>query len=179
MSSIKVLSRRPILSTELFDVIETKLDVKGKLYTHHNIHRPSIVSVFPITSEGDLCLISQYRYLHDETFLEEIAGHVDKGEDPLAGAKRELKEETGIVAKKWEKFAEVISAGSVVKNRIHFFLARELTFGKPNPEDYEEIALVKMTLSDAVNYVLSGKIKNSAAALGILMLSIMKQRGEI
>ncbi len=179
MSPIKILSQRPVFSADLFDVIETKFDLKGQVYTHHNVNRPPVASVFPITPEGDLYMISQYRYLHKETFLEEIAGHVEKGETPLEGAKRELKEEVGITARKWGKFAEVISAGSVVKNKIHFFLARDLSFGEAAPEVYEEISLVKIPLQDAVSYVLSGKIKNSAAAFGVLFLDVLKREKKL
>lgn len=179
MSSIKILSKRPVFAAELFDVYETKFDLNGQTYTHHNIHRPSVASIFPMTTDGELYMISQYRYLHEEVFFEEIAGHIDKGENPLEGAKRELKEEVGITAKKWEQFAEVVSSASVVKNKVYFFLAQDLSLGKATPEAYEEISLKKISLSDAVKDVFTGKIRNSSAMLGILMLSAMKQEGKI
>ncbi|MDP3940830.1 MAG: NUDIX hydrolase [bacterium] len=179
MSPIKILSQKPILNADLFSVVETKLDINGTLHTHRNIYRPPIASVFPLTDKNELYLIKQFRYLHDETFLEEVAGHVEKGESPLLAAKRELAEETGMVAKKWTQFGFFSGNSSVIKSEIHIFLARDLTFGVSSPEEDEEITLVKMPLSEAVKHVTTGSIKNSIASLGILLLSTLEREGKL
>lgn len=179
MIPIKILSQKPILQADLFSIVETTLDVKGKTHVHRNIFRPPVSLIFPLTDDGEIFLIKQYRYLHEETFLEEIAGHIDPGEEPLAAAKRELKEEAGMTAGKWSKFGEFVGTSSVVKSKIHLFVARDLSMGTSSPEEDEEITLVKMPLEEAVMHVLRGDIKNSIASLGILMLYTMKQKGEL
>ena|SRR3989344_8262634 len=179
MSPIKILSQKPILSADLFSVIETKLDIKGIIHTHRNIYRPPIASVFPLSNENEIYLIKQYRYLHDEIFLEEVAGHVDKDESVLQAAKRELKEESGMSAKTWKKFGVFSGNSSVIKSEIHLFLARGLTQGNPAPEEDEDITLVKIPLGEAVKHVISGDIKNSVASLGILLLFSMQKEGKL
>lgn len=179
MIPIKILSQKPILQADLFSVVETTLDIKGKTVLHKNIYRPPIVSIFPLTDDGQIYLIKQYRYLHGETFLEEIAGHVDDGEEPLAAAKRELQEEAGMTAGKWKQLGVFSGTSSVIKTAITLFTARDLILGKPSPEEDEEIEVVKMSLEEAVESVLQGKIKNSVASLGIMMLGAMKENGTL
>lgn len=179
MIPIKILSQKPILEADLFSVVETKLDIRGKIHVHRNIYRPPIASVFPLSETNELYLIKQYRYLHDEFFLEEVAGHVEKSESPLQAAKRELKEESGMTAGTWIKFGVFSGNSSVIKSDIHLFLARDLTQGNSTPEEDEEITLVKIPLGEAVNHVLKGDIKNSIASLGILLLSSMQKEGKL
>jgi 8-oxo-dGTP pyrophosphatase MutT (NUDIX family) len=175
VTSKRILSHKQILRTQLFSVVETRLMSKGKVRTHYNINRKSVVCIFPLSSADEIYLISQYRYLHGEVFLEEVAGHIDASESPLSAAKRELKEETGITARFWKQFAKTVSSSSVVKNSLYFFLAKDLDFGKQQLEDDEEITLVKMPLSQAADKVLRGEIKNTSAAFGILKLAMLKQ----
>ncbi|MBI2442496.1 MAG: NUDIX hydrolase [Candidatus Levybacteria bacterium] len=178
MIPTKILSQRPILHADLFTVVETQLDIKGTKRTHLNVYRPSIASVFPIADDGEIYLIKQYRYLHGQTFLEEVAGHVEKDESPLFEAKRELREEVGITAGKWTEFAAFSGTSSVIKTKIYLFLATDLRVGgAASPEEDEEITLVKMPLEEAVKRVLRGQIKNSIASLGILMLHALRQKG--
>ena len=66
-----------------------------------------------------------------------------------------------------------------MKSSINLFIARDLTLGKASPEEDEEIELVKMPLEEAVDCVMQGKIKNSIASLGILILKDLKQRGTL
>lgn len=179
MIPIKILSQKPILQADLFSVVETKLDIKGTIHTHRNIYRPPIASIFPIAEDGQIYLIKQYRYLHGEIFLEEIAGHIEKGEDPIVAAKRELQEEAGLTAERWQQFGAFIGTSSVVKSSINLFIARDLTLGKSSPEEDEEIELVKMPLEEAVDCVMQGKIKNSIASLGILLLFSMQKEGKL
>jgi len=179
MIPIKILSQKPILQADLFSVVETTLDIKGKIVLHKNIYRPPIVSIFPLTGDGQIYLIKQYRYLHSETFLEEIAGHVESGEDPLDAAKRELQEEAGMTAGTWRQFGVFSGTSSVIKTAITLFTAGDLVLGEPSPEEDEEIEVVKMSLEEAVDCVLQGKIKNSVASLGIMMLGAMQKNGTL
>ena len=148
-------------------------------HVHRNIYRPSVASIFPLSDDGELYLIRQYRYLHGETFLEEIAGHIEKNENPVEAAKRELREEAGLSAENWSEFGTYVGMSSVVKTRIHMFLARDITVGTASPEEDEAIEAVTMSLDEALESVLSGKVKNSIASLGILLLHTMRERGEL
>jgi ADP-ribose pyrophosphatase len=179
MSSIKILSQKPILDADLFSVVETKLDLNGTTHTHRNIYRPPIASVFPLTDKGEIYLIKQYRYLHQEIFLEEVAGHVESNETPKDAAIRELEEEAGIKASTMKQIGFFSGNSSVIKSDIYFFVAQGLHFGEAKPEEDEDIVLMKMSLHEAVSLVLSGKIKNSIASLGILLIAQMRALGKL
>lgn len=177
---MKILSRKKILSEKLFDIIEETLEYQnGRSSTHRNVYRKTAVSIFPLTDTNKLCLIKQYRYMLNTTILEAPAGFREEGESALKTAQRELREETGIIAKKWKELLTVDAAGSVVVWQQPLFLAQELTFEKDQKEDGEEISLVKIPLEEGVERILSGEIKTASSIIGILLLNEMKKRGEL
>ncbi len=180
MKNIKIVSSKRILKGRLLEVFETHLVLSsGGKRVHHIATRPPIVSVFPITEGYDIFLVSQYRYLLDKTTLEAMAGFIEPNESPLQAAKRELKEETGLVAKKWEKFVTAELAGSVFKGQAHLFFAKDLKEGEALPEESENIQLVRMSLDEAVKRVLRGEINHAASMIGILFLDRLKRNNKL
>lgn len=180
MNIPKVLSQKSLLKDHVVEVVETELLLgDGKKKMHHNVYRRSTVSVFPLTSSYELYLISQYRYLHGKVSIEAMSGFIEDEEKPLAGAKRELAEETGLTALEWKELPVFEIAGSVIKSQLHLFYAKELTHGKTNFDDDEDITLVKLSLDEAVEKVLKGEINHAASAIGILMLDRLKREGKI
>lgn len=170
------LQEKPVLPTQLFTVMQTALHLdSGNTVIHHNVERLPTVSIFPITPKYELYVVSQYRYLYKKRMLEAIAGFVEGGKTPLATARKELHEEAGIEAAQLEEFARINLAGSVIKATSHLFLARELTFGQPNPEEDEDIQILKIPLSEAVEKVLAGEITTAASITGILMLDRLRK----
>lgn len=162
---------KEILQTKLFTVTEVALTLPDQAHqTHHVVHRKPTVSVFPITEQNELYLVSQYRYMLGKVTLEAMAGFIDAGEDAETAAKRELLEETGITAKKWSVLGNMKLAGSVIDADNHLFVARDVTFGKQNLQDEEDIEVIKLSLDDAVAKVLSGEIDHAASVIGILLV---------
>lgn len=177
MNRWKIISQKSIFKAKLFDVQEIDFRNKaGEKNINYVVERTPTISVFPLTDSNELYLISQYRYIFKRKVLEAVAGYIEKKETTLAAAKRELKEETGISAMQWEEIARIEMAGSVFKGKMHLFLANDLEFGPTQLEEDEEITLVKMSLKEAVEKVMTGEISHSASAIGILMLD--KQRME-
>src|SRR5690348_13464057 len=107
---MRVISQKTVFQAKLFHVEELTFEENGKTSFHHNVIRHSTVSVFPLTDSYEIYLISQYRSLYASILYEATAGFVNDKEDPLSAAKRELKEETGIIAKRWIKLADVHTA---------------------------------------------------------------------
>ena len=151
----------------------------GITRVHHDVYRSDAVSVFPLTDSYELYMIKQYRYLHKKFILESIAGMVEEGELPMETAKKELKEEAGIFAKDLRVFKTVEIGASMYKATQHFILAKDLTITTAEPEETEEIELVKISMGDAMEKVLSGEIYTAGSIIGILLLDKMIQRGEI
>lgn len=180
MSQWKIISQKPILKAELFNVSEIELENSaGKRKIHHEAERIPIVSVFPLTDSYEIYLISEYRYMLKKTVLQAVAGHVGKKETTIASAKRELKEETGISAHQLEEIARVEMSGSVFKSKSYLFLAKGLEIGDNKLDDGEEIVLVKMPLSSAVEKVMSGEINHATSMLGILMLDKLRMQKKL
>lgn len=180
MSQTKILSSKPVFHAELFDVIENKIALpNGEKRTHHNIQRRPTVIVFPITPKYEIYLIKEYRYMLGKTLLEASAGFVDQDENPLKAAKRELEEETGIIASQWEKLTTLELGSSVTHSQSHLFLARELEIGIPKPEEGEMIELVKISIDEAVQKVMTGEISSSSTIVGIMMLNMLKRERKL
>lgn len=162
------LQGKVVYSSKYFDVREELSDSNKISYS--TVYRKPIVIIFPITDDGEIYLISQYRRLFNEKILEAVAGHQDEGENALEGAKRELSEETGISAAKWENIFEFYSSGSVVKSAHQIFVARELELGVASPENDEDIKIVKLSIDEAMEKVLSGEIKTASTIIGLFLI---------
>lgn len=172
----KIITKKSVFDSKFLKLYEVNLQLRnGKTRTHYNVERVPTVTVLPLTESFEVYLISQYRYLYGTTRIEAVAGTKDKGEKPLATAKRELAEEAGISAQKWDRIAEIYLAGSYIKSLVSIFLARDLTVGKANLEDDETISLIKMPLEEAVQKVLSGEISYGSAVSGILLLDRLRR----
>ncbi len=127
-------------------------------------------AVVPVDYQGYVTLVRQHRVAIDEMLLEIPAGKLDfAGEDPFACARRELEEETGLVAAKWQKLAHVVTTPGFCTERIALYLATELRQASPHPDADEFLNVVKMPLSEAVAWVNQGKITDAKTCLGLLM----------
>lgn len=128
------------------------------------------VGVIPIDSDENTWLVGQYRYPLDEYSWEIPEGGCPLGEAELDAAKRELKEETGLVAEHWEEFLRIHTSNSVSDERGVVFLAKDLTEGKTQFEETEDLKIKKLPLVEAFQMVLDGKITDSISMAALLKL---------
>lgn len=172
--------KKSIYKSKFFTVEQEEVFLpNGKKKNYDFVERIPTVIVFPITPEYELYLISEYRTLHKKRVIEAVAGHVDKGESPLEAAKRELKEEIGFSGVQWNQLAQIEVAGSVIKSTVYLFMVKDLEVGKPDPEEGEDIILLKMPLGEAVRKVINNKIYISPAVIGILLLDKLRKERKI
>ncbi len=180
MNKASIKSSKTVLESSLFHVVQSELVYpSGRLVTHHDIYRQPTVSVFPITPTYEIYLVTEYRYLLKKTMLEAMAGFMNTNETPLAAAKRELQEETGLKAEQWELLRTIDMAASVIKAQSHLFLAKGLEEGIATPEEDEDITLIKMPLEEAVQKVMTGEITTSASTIGILLLDRLRKEKKL
>jgi len=147
-----------------YDVIRP--DGQIGIYGVAHIHRGAYV--LPLDEEHMVYLTRQFRFPLNCDTVETVSGGIDDGETPLAGAKRELKEELGIEANQWTHLGHMEPLTSPYLGTQHLFLARQLRFGEAHQEGTENISLLKVSLEDAVQMVMESKIIDGPSCTLIL-----------
>ena len=173
----KDLIEEKIGSENIFDgnLLHVKRDTvklpNGGEATREWIKHPGASAVIPLTDDGQVILVKQYRYPIGCITLEIPAGKLDApDEDPLLCAERELSEETGYEAEKITKLTTVATTVGFSNEYIHLYAATGLTAGKQHTDEDEFINVVKMPLAKAVELVLNGEIYDAKSVTAILML---------
>jgi 8-oxo-dGTP pyrophosphatase MutT (NUDIX family) len=132
------------------------------------------IGILPIDAEGYTYLVGQFRYAIDEYSWEIPEGGGILGTDALESAQRELKEETGLVAKKWSKLARIHTSNSATNEEGFLFIAEDLTQMDAEPEDTEVLQIRRVLLSEAVEMVMRSEINDSLSVCAILMAARLK-----
>jgi len=138
-----------------------------------------ILAIEETGNEPKILLERQYRYAAQEYLWELPAGRIDPGENALAGAKRELIEETGYRARSWKKILHFFASPGFLDETMNIFLARDLTAGEAQPEDDESIECHMVPLSKALDMVFQNKIHDGKALAGVLWLAEARRRGTL
>jgi len=147
---------------------ERVIEPSGLTVTREIVVHPGSVVVLPVLPDGRIVLIRQYRHAAGQYLWELVAGHKDPGESFVAGAHRELQEETGYTARRVRKLLEVFPSPGLLGEKMVIFLAKGLTKGKARPEDDEKITQRVFTLKEAERWIHGGRIRDSKSAAGIL-----------
>ncbi len=161
------LEEKKLSSEEIFDGVAIHLFRDEILLPNGNkgvrevIRHPGAVCVIPVTEDGDVIFVNQFRYAFNKVTLEVPAGKLEKGEDPLEAAMRELSEETGLSAKNVIYLGELYTTPALIDEVIHMYLATDLVEGKQHLDDDEFINTLRMPLSEAVQKVMNGEIKDA------------------
>jgi ADP-ribose pyrophosphatase len=113
----------------------------------------------------------QYRHAANQYLWELPAGKLEPGEDALAGAKRELAEETGYAAKKWRPLVEYYASPGFLGESMKVFVAEGLVAGDAHPEDDEQIEFRLVKLSDALKMIEKGAILDGKTLTSVLLYS--------
>lgn len=127
------------------------------------------VCVLPLTAEGEVICVRQYRYPTASVMLEIPAGKLDfKGEDPESAVRRELREETGAIAGRLTDLGFFYSSPAILDEKIHMYLAEELTFGETDPDEDEFIETVRIPLARFVEMVMNNEIPDCKTQAAVM-----------
>jgi len=129
------------------------------------------VAILALTTAGELVLVRQFRYPINKETLEVPAGKVEPGEEPLACAKRELREETGADAASWQLLYRFYSTPGFCTEEMHLFLARDLTFRGQELDDDEFIRVEMVPLEQCFEMIKSGVICDAKTIIAVLASS--------
>lgn len=129
------------------------------------------VCILPIDDCGYVYLIDQFRYALEKNIIEVVGGSISKGEKKLETARRELKEEAGIIADELIFLGMINPLATIIKSSATLYLARKLQFVKAAPEGTEQIKVFKIKLEEALKMVMEDKINHGPSCVLILKAS--------
>lgn len=177
---ISAFEEKRLSSEKIFDgnIISLSFDTvrlpNGKEATREFVRHPGAVCVVPLTDEGEVICVRQYRYPFARVTLEIPAGKLDsKTEDHESAALRELSEETGATCREIRFIGELHTSPAILDEVIYMYVARGLDFGEQHPDDDEFLSVVRLPIEKAVEMILSGEIKDAKTQTAILKTYIM------
>jgi ADP-ribose pyrophosphatase len=183
----------PVVMTERAELLSSKVVYEGPLFRilHDKLiepdghpserdvirHNGSVVIMALDSSKSKknpwIVIERQYRHAANQYLWELPAGKLDPGEDAVAGAKRELEEETGYSAKKWKPLVEYYASPGFLGESMKVFLAEGLVAGEARPEEDEKIEFRLVKLSDVLKMIDKGAILDGKTLTSVLMYARM------
>jgi len=154
-----------------FVVDEVRLP-DGKRATREYMDHPGAVAVVPFLDGETIVLVRQYRHPVGQVTYEIPAGKLDKGERPLPCLRRELREETGYTAGKITPILEYWPTPAFANELIRIYRAERLKPGKVSPDDDEFIEAEAVPLRRALDWVFSGRIRDSKTVIALLACAL-------
>jgi 8-oxo-dGTP pyrophosphatase MutT (NUDIX family) len=137
------------------------------------------VGILPIDEDYNVYLVGQYRFPVDDYSWEIPEGGCPLGTDILDTAKRELKEEVGLSARKWTYLMEMQVSNCITNEMAYVFIAQDLKEGMSNPEETEELMVKKLSFDEVFQMVMDGRITDSISVAAILKAKILIEKGEL
>ncbi len=142
--------------------------VKGEAYREIIEHNGAVAMV-PLTEEGKVLMVRQFRYACGRPVLEIPAGKIDKGEDPLAAAARELKEETGCEAESLIYLGSINPSVAYSEEVIHIYAATDLKAGEQSLDEDEAVDVAEYPFDEVWNMAAEGKLEDAKTIAGLMM----------
>ena len=135
------------------------------------------VAVLPLTADGEVICVRQYRYAHGCVMTEIPAGKLDsRQEDHIEAALRELREETGARCGKLTYLGLYRSTPAILDEKIDLYLAEELNFGETDPDEDEFLEIVRLPLESLVDQVMAGEITDGKTQVAVLKAAEILRR---
>ena len=141
----------------------------GKEATYNVVEMRDSSFVVPVTRDGEIVLIRNYRYPLKSWIWEIPAGGIQSGETPREAAERELLEEIGGRSDNWHFLLKAATMNGIGNHHSHFFLARDVVLGKTQQEETEAMSVHPMPIKDALNLAKSGEMNDALSICALLM----------
>ena len=143
------------------------------------IHHDGAAAVLPVTKDGKILMVRQYRNALDRFTLEIPAGKVDAPDEPrIECGYRELEEETGAHCGRFEYLGVCYPSVAYLTEKIHMYLARDLEFGSSHTDAGEFLDVLEVPLDEAVQMVMDGKIPDAKTQIALLKTKMIVDSGK-
>jgi ADP-ribose pyrophosphatase len=178
--NIEVISSTLSYEGPLFRVYTDQIAENGRKVTRDVVrHNGSVVILAVDNSKNErdplIAMERQYRHAAKEYLLEVPAGKMEEGEDALAGAKRELLEETGFKAKRWRKMLRYFASPGFLGEWMQVYIAEGLTLGDAQPEYDEQLEIEMIPLSRLLTMIEEGKIYDGKTLISVMLYARLRQ----
>lgn len=172
-AAIEVLKSEPIYKGKIFDV--DIYDIRhGELeYKREIIKHNGSVVIVPVFDDGTVGMVRQYRYAAGKFLLEIPAGTLNKDEDMESGARRELEEELGVTASRFEKLTEFYVSPGFLTEKMYVYLATGLTETAQNLDDDEILAIERHSFPELFEMIKKGEIEDAKTMCGLMLAGAM------
>lgn len=166
----RVLNSKIAYRARVFDVQRDELELaSGHKAIYEIVVHNGAVAMVPVAPDGRILFVRQYRHTTGKAILEIPAGTLNKGEDPLACAERELREEVGMAPGKLTKLAEFYLAPGYSTERMWVFLAQDLRPETLPHDDDEDLTIVPLSLDEAFAAMRNGEIEEAKTMLALYL----------
>jgi 8-oxo-dGTP pyrophosphatase MutT (NUDIX family) len=177
----KIVGEKKIYDNKWINLTEYNvINPSGNKGIYGKVHFKNFaIGIVPLDDELNTYLVGQYRFTLSAYSWEIPEGGGPMDVDMLESAKRELKEETGLVAAEWTRLLNFHLSNSVSDEHGAIFLARKLSQQEAMPDETEELVVKKLPFEEAYHMVESGQITDSLAVAGILKVKLMLMQGKL
>jgi ADP-ribose pyrophosphatase len=174
-----LLSSQQLHSGRAFSFCQDRIQLdNGVVGNFDYVKHPGGVAIVPITADGQVLLVRQYRPVIADWLLEIPAGTRDAGEAPLVTADRELQEEVGMRAGYLHKLAQYFLAPGYSSELLHLFVATELTPSQLPQDEDEQILVTTVPIAQAVQWAVDGTLQDAKSIVGVLLAAQWWQRSQ-
>ena len=165
----EIISTEDIYKGKIFDLYEAEIRDGDVRYKREIVKHKGSAVIIPVFADETVALVKQYRHAAETYLLEIPAGTLNLSEDPQTGARRELEEEIGVTANKIEKLTEFYVSPGFLTEKMHLYLATELTETAQNLEEDEILSIVKISFSEAFEKIRNGEIQDAKTIIGLIL----------
>ncbi|MBY6035614.1 NUDIX hydrolase [Fictibacillus nanhaiensis] len=170
----KTISKEQVYSGKIIDLYIEDVELPNKKIGKREIVKhPGAVAVLAITDEGKMLMVEQFRKPLEKTIIEIPAGKLEKGEDPLECANRELLEETGYRCERMESIGSFYTSPGFADELIHLFFTDSLVkSGSQMTDEDEFLNVLEVSLDEARRLMDQQKIHDAKTAYGVMYMEL-------